>query len=67
MSCAVMDLARLPATSPSAPIEVGRHVRTPSGAIAIIVAVDALLRQVEVEFPDGNRAHFRFCWLRALP
>lgn len=45
-------------------LEEGDLVRTPSGAVASIVRIFAYSREALVEWPDGERARFRFRWLK---
>jgi hypothetical protein len=42
-------------------------VRTPTGAIAKIIAAYAHLGEALVIWPNGETARFRFSHLRALP
>jgi len=42
-------------------------VRTPSGATAVIVEIDEGLLEALVQWPNGERAHFRLSRLTWVP
>jgi hypothetical protein len=53
--------------SPVPRLEVGRLVRTPSGAIAQVVALYLEAGEALVRWPNGQEARFRLKLLLVLP
>lgn len=43
--------------------EEGGTVTTPSGAVAKVLRIFVDVREVEVEWPTGQTARFKFAWL----